>query len=95
MRFVPFGDVSSAFLQTSASDEHRDLTIKVPPEVVYLFPDSAGKPARYVRLVKSFYGLAAALRAWWLDITKNLSELVGNRCRLINACGVVTLTMAS
>ena len=71
---LPFGDVSSGFLQTSASDEHWDLTIKVPPEVGYLFPDSAGKPARYVRLMKSFHGLAAALRAWWLDITQNLSD---------------------
>ena len=30
---VHFGDVSSAFLQTSASEEHQDLTIKAPPEV--------------------------------------------------------------
>ena len=30
---VHFGDVSSAFLQTSASEEHQELTIKAPPEV--------------------------------------------------------------
>ena len=54
---VHFGDVSSAFLQTSASEEHQELTIKTPPEVGYLFSDSEGKPARYVRLMKSFYGL--------------------------------------
>ena len=51
---VLFGDVSSAFLQTSASEEHQELTIKAPPEVGYLFSDSEGKPARYVRLMKSF-----------------------------------------
>ena len=50
---VHFGDVSSAFLQTSASEEHQELTIKAPPEVGYLFSDSEGKPARCVRLMKS------------------------------------------
>ena len=35
---VPFGDVSSAFLQTSASEEHQVLTIKAPPEVGICFP---------------------------------------------------------
>ena len=48
---VHFGDVSSAFLQTSASEEHQELTIKAPPEVGYQFSDSEGKPARYVRLM--------------------------------------------
>ena len=28
-----FGDVSSGFLQTSASEEHQELTIGAPPEV--------------------------------------------------------------
>ena len=32
---VYFGDVSSAFLQTSVSEEHQELTIKAPPEVGY------------------------------------------------------------
>ena len=72
---VHFGDVSSAFLQTSASEEHQELTIKAPPEVGYLFSDSEGKPARCVRLMKSFYGLTSAHRAWWLDITQKLSQL--------------------
>ena len=40
---VHFGDVSSAFLQTSASGEHQELTIKAPPEVRYLFSDSEGE----------------------------------------------------
>ena len=43
---VHFGDVSSAFLQTSASEEHQELTIKAPPEAVYLFSNSERKPAR-------------------------------------------------
>ena len=34
--------------------KHQELTIKAPPEVGYLFSDSEGKPARYVRLMKSF-----------------------------------------
>ena len=34
---VHFGDVSSAILQTSASEEYQELTIKAPPEVGYLF----------------------------------------------------------
>ena len=72
---VHFGDVSSAFLQTSASGEHQELTIKAPPEVRYLFSDSEGEPARYVRLMKSFRGLTSAPRAWWLDITQKLSLL--------------------
>ena len=72
---VHFGDVSSAFLQTSASEEHQDLTIKTPPEVGYLFSDSEGKPARYVRLMKSFCGLTSTPRAWWLDITQKLSQI--------------------
>ena len=71
---VHFGDVSSAFLQTSASEECQELTIKAHPEVGYLFSDSERQPARYVRLMKSFYGLTSALRAWWLDITQNLSQ---------------------
>ena len=59
---IHFGDVSSAFLQTSASEEHQELTIKAPPEVGYLFSDSEGKPARYVRLLKWFYGLTSPFR---------------------------------
>ena len=35
---VHFGDVSSAFLQTSASEEHQELTIKAPPEVGICVP---------------------------------------------------------
>ena len=73
---VHFGDFSSAFLPTSASEEHQELTIKAPPEVGYLFSGSEGKPARYVRLMKSFYGLTSAPRAWWLYITQ--------KCRLTN-----------
>ena len=74
---VHLGNVSTAFLQTSASEEHQELTIKVPPEVgYYLFSDSEGKPSRYVRLLKSFYGLTSEPRAWWLDITLKLS-LIG------------------
>ena len=72
---VHFGDISSAFLQTSASEEHQELTIRAPPEVGYLLSDSEGELARYVRLMKSFYGLTSALRAWWLDITQKLSQL--------------------
>ena len=72
---VHFGDVSSAFLQTSASEEHQESTIKAPPEVGYLFSGSEGKPARYVRLMKSFHGLMSPLRAWWSDITQKLSQL--------------------
>ena len=72
---IHLGDVSSAFLQTSASEEHRELTIKAPPEVGYVFSDSGGKPARYVRLLKSFCGLTSAPRAWWLDITQKLCQL--------------------
>ena len=88
---VHFGDVSSAFLQTSASEEHQELTIKAPPEVGYLFSDSEGKPARYVRLMKSFYGLTSApARAGWIS-HRNFLSLVGNPCRLINVCGVVII----
>ena len=47
-------DVSSAFLQTSASEEYQELTIKAPPEVGYLLSDSEGKPARYGRLMNFF-----------------------------------------
>ena len=57
------------------SEEHQELTIKAPPEVGYFFSDSEGKPARYVRLMKSFYGLTSAPRVWWLDITQKLSQL--------------------
>ena len=63
------------FGQTSASEEHQELTTKAPPELWYSFSDSEGKPARYVRLLKSFYGPSSAPRAWWLDITKKLSQL--------------------
>ena len=35
---VHFGDVSSAFLQTSASEEHQELTIEALPEVGICFP---------------------------------------------------------
>ena len=38
------------------------MTIKAPPEVGYLFSDSEGKLAGYVRLLKSFYGLTSAPR---------------------------------
>ena len=53
----------------------KELTIKAPPEVGYLISDSEGKPARYVHLMESFYGLTSAPRGWWLDITQKLSQL--------------------
>ena len=40
-----------------------------------MFSDSDEKPAGYVRLLKSFYGLTSAHRAWWLDIKQKLSQL--------------------
>ena len=46
-------------LETFASEE-QELTIQAPPEVGYLFSDSEGKPARYVRV---------------LNITQKLSQL--------------------
>ena len=44
-----------AFLQTSASEEHQELTINTPPEVGYLFSGSDGKPARYVRCALTLF----------------------------------------
>ena len=79
-----FGDVSSALLQTSASEEYQELTIKAPPEVGYLSSDSEGKPDRYVRLMKSFYGLTSALpRGGW--ISHKLSRL-GWKTMLTDQC---------
>ena len=72
---VHIGDVSSAFLQTSASEEHQELTIKAPHQVGNLFSDSEGKPARKMRLMKSFNGLTSAPRVWLLDISQKLSQL--------------------
>ena len=46
-----FGDVSPAFLLTSASEEHHILSINVPTEFRFLFPDSDGNPDRHVRLL--------------------------------------------
>ena len=71
--------------------QYQELTIKAPPEVEYLFSDSEGKPARYVRLMKSFYGLTSAPRAWWLDITQKLSQLGWKPMSTFNVCGVVIL----
>ena len=39
-----------------------------------MFSDSEEKPAGYVRLLKSFYGLTSAPRAWWLDIKQKHSQ---------------------
>ena len=93
---VHFGDVSSAFLQTSASEEYQELTIKAPPQVGYLFSDSEGKPARYVRLMESFLWSSRQhpVRGGWIS-HRNILSLVGNPCRLINVCGVVILMMVS
>ena len=71
---IHFEKVFSAFLQTSASEEHQELMIKAPPEVGYLFSDCEGKPAPSHR---------------------NFLSMDGNPCRLINACGVVTLMTVS
>ena len=71
--WVMFPQLSCEHL--SASEEHQELTIKAPPEVGYLFSDSEEKPARYVRLLKSFYGLTSAPLAWWLDVKQKLSQL--------------------
>ena len=72
---IHFGDVSSVSLQTSASEEHQELTIKALPEVGCLFSDSEGKLARHVRLMESFCGLTSAPRSRWLDITQTISQL--------------------
>ena len=48
------GDVSSALLQTSGSEKHQQLSIKVPTEIGHLFPDSEGDPARHACLMKYF-----------------------------------------
>ena len=55
--------------------------------VGHLFPAVQENPARFVRLVRSLYGLSSAPQAWWLDITQKLSQNVGNPCRRINFCG--------
>ena len=62
-------------LQACALHKLRVYFGNAPPEVGYLFSDSEGKPARDVRLMKSFYGLTSAPCAWWLDITQKLSQL--------------------
>ena len=42
--------------------------------VGHLFPAVQENPARFVRLVRSLYGLSSAPQAWWLDITQKLSQ---------------------
>ena len=72
---LEFGDVSSAFLQTEAKEEHQELYIRVPTEVAHLFLDELGHPSYVLKLVRSFYGLTTAPRAWWLDISAKLAKL--------------------
>ena len=75
---VHFGDVSSAFLQTSASEEHQELTIKAPPEVVYLFSDAEGILAQHVRLMnRSMDSLRHPVRGGWTT-DRNFLSLDGN-----------------
>ncbi|CAK0842079.1 unnamed protein product, partial [Prorocentrum cordatum] len=71
---LKFGDVSSAFLQTDASEEFESLNVKVPTEVAHAFPDELGRPAQILKMVESFYGLTTAPRAWWLDIPRKLCD---------------------
>ena len=42
--------------------------------VGHLFPAVQENPARFVRLLRSLYGLSSAPQAWWLDITQKLSQ---------------------
>jgi hypothetical protein len=47
----------------------------VPTEVAHLFLDELGHPSYVLKLVRSFYGLTTAPRAWWLDISRKLAQL--------------------
>ncbi|CAK0795828.1 unnamed protein product [Prorocentrum cordatum] len=69
---LKLGDVSSALLQTDASEEFESLNVKVIAEVAHAFPDELGRPSQILKMVKSFCGLTTAPRAWWLDIARKL-----------------------
>ena len=85
---VHVSDVSSASLQTSASEEHQELTIKAPPEVGYLFSDSLGKRVIGIHVDHFLIGLAdGTLGEKWMSEIKSFywkisdSEFAGIRVR--------------
>eukprot|EP00435_Cladocopium_sp_Y103_P052546 s1130_g16.t1 len=82
------GDVTSAFLQTSASIEDQDLTVWSTPELAVLFgapPENLFLP---LRVVKPFYGLVHSSREWYNGVSKTLvktswKKLVSDGCFFI------------
>ena len=91
-----FGDVSSAFLQTSASEEHQELTIKAPPEVGYLFSGSEGKTCSICAFDEMvLWSNVSTPRLVVGYHTETISAWLETHCRLINVCGVVILMTVS
>ena len=92
---IHFGDVSSAFLQTSASEEHQELTIKAPPEMVYLFSASEGKPCSISAFDEIVLRSHVSTPRVVVGYHRNFLSLDGNPCELTNVCGVVILLTVS
>ena len=81
------GDVTSAFLQARESLEAENLTVWAPPELAVLFGAKPGDP-RALRVLRAFYGLVHAPRAWFSSVTNILRKigwkpLLGDRCLFI------------
>eukprot|EP00438_Fugacium_kawagutii_P009905 Skav216398 [mRNA] locus=scaffold457:290346:293534:+ [translate_table: standard] len=81
---VMAGDVTSAFLQTFESLESQNLTVWAPPELAVLFGAEPNDP-RALRVLKAFYGLVHAPRAWYNSVTDAMKKsgwrpLLGDRC---------------
>ena len=81
------GDVTSAFLQAKQSLEEEGLTVWAPPELAVMFGANPGDP-RALRVLRAFYGLVHAPRAWFNSVTATLIQsgwrpLLGDRCIFI------------
>ena len=79
------GDVTSAFLQASQSLESEDLVVWATPELAVLFGAPPERPWLPLKVMKAFYGLVHAPRAWYNDVSKTLQgtgwrKLVSDGC---------------
>lgn len=82
------GDVTSAFLQAKKSLENEDLVVWAPPELAVLYGADPANPVLPLKVVKAFYGLVHAPRAWYDEVAGTLAKqgwtkLVSDGCIFI------------
>lgn len=69
------GDATSAFLQVDDDMEGENLTVWAPSELAVLFGAPPDNPVLPLRILRAFYGLVTAPKAWFDHLARTLKKL--------------------